>query len=363
MSTPSTTSPPAAAQEPESFAAHPDYASVSRDVRPAGPRYRNEIGKYHVDRDSNCAECGRCIETCQFGVHTRPEGYRRMVRPLDYRCIGPNCGGDGRDCVQACPQHALSISVNPVYETLGDYRWTPDLLCSNWQMAEQGHPPAPHLESEVGNSGGGFDRLRLRYPERRPADLRKEDISTRLRINRRNDTREKVTIDVPWYGGGMSFGSTNIRALLAKARTAKAFNTFTCTGEGGYPERFVPYADHVITQVATGLFGVREETIQRARIVEFKYAQGAKPGLGGHLLGDKNTPPVAALRETVVGVSLFSPFPFHSVYSVEDHKKHLDWIAHVNPRALLSAKVSTPGDVDMVAMFFLAMFGAAPVPP
>ena len=169
-------------------------------------------------------------------------------------------------------------------------------------------------------------------------------------LNRRNDSRAKVQIDVPWYGGGMSFGSTNIRVLLGKARVAKAFNTFTCTGEGGYPDRFIPYQDHVITQVATGLFGVREETIQRARIVEFKYAQGAKPGLGGHLLGDKNTPSVAALRETVVGVSLFSPFPFHSVYSVEDHKKHLDWMAHVNPRALLSAKVSTPGDVDMVAV-------------
>ena len=106
----------------------------------------------------------------------------------------------------------------------------------------------------------------------------------------------------------------------------------------------------MITQVATGLFGVREETIQRARIVEFKYAQGAKPGLGGHLLGDKNTPAVAAMREAVVGISLFSPFPFHSVYSVEDHKKHLDWITHVNPRRLLSAKVSTPTDVDMVAV-------------
>jgi glutamate synthase domain-containing protein 2 len=106
----------------------------------------------------------------------------------------------------------------------------------------------------------------------------------------------------------------------------------------------------VITQVATGLFGVREETIQRAPVVEFKYAQGAKPGLGGHLLGDKVTPPVAAMREAVVGCPLFSPFPFHSVYSVEDHKKHLDWIAHVNPRALISAKVSTPVDVDMVAV-------------
>ena len=118
----------------------------------------------------------------------------------------------------------------------------------------------------------------------------------------------------------------------------------------GYPDRMAAYSDHVITQVATGLFGVREETIQRAPIVEFKYAQGAKPGLGGHLLGDKNTPVVAAMREAVVGTSLFSPFPFHSVYSVEDHKKHLDWIAHINPDALLSAKVSTPIDVDMVAV-------------
>jgi len=106
----------------------------------------------------------------------------------------------------------------------------------------------------------------------------------------------------------------------------------------------------MITQVATGLFGVREETIQRARIVEFKYAQGAKPGLGGHLLGSKNTPAVAAMREAVVGRRLFSPFPFHSVYSIEDHKKHLDWIAHVNRTTLLSAKVSTPNDVEMVAV-------------
>ena len=106
----------------------------------------------------------------------------------------------------------------------------------------------------------------------------------------------------------------------------------------------------MITQVATGLFGVREESIQRVKIVEFKYAQGAKPGLGGHLLGDKNTPAVAKMREAVPGVSLFSPFPFHSVYSIEDHKKHVDWILAMNPDALVSSKVSTPNDVDMVAV-------------
>jgi len=56
------------------------------------------------------------------------------------------------------------------------------------------------------------------------------------------------------------------------------------------------------------------------------------------------------MREAVTGNSLFSPFPFHSVYSVEDHKKHVDWIKEVNPKALISVKVSSPTDVDMVAV-------------
>jgi glutamate synthase domain-containing protein 2/ferredoxin len=340
-----------AAQSADEYRTRPDYAEVTREVRPAAPRYRNEIGKFGVYRSAKCASCGRCVEICQHGVHTRPRGYGPVIRPFDYRCIGFDCEKTDRYCISACPEGALSLAENPAFATLGDRRWTPDLLVATWEMAETGHAPRPHLESERGGSGGGFDKLRFRFPATPPPGLRKQDINTELLLNRReHDDRPKLKCDVPWYGGGMSFGSTNIRVLLAKARAAKAWNTFSCTGEGGYPERFIPYADHVITQVATGLFGVREETIQRAPIVEFKYAQGAKPGLGGHLLGDKNTPAVAAIREAVQGFSLFSPFPFHSVYSVEDHKKHLDWIAHTNPRALLSAKVSTPTDVDMVAV-------------
>lgn len=334
----------------ENFLDCPEYAEVTRDVRSVPPRYRNELGKFRVHRSSTCQQCGRCVAVCEYGVHTRPDGYRLIIRPFDYRCIGPDCEKSDACCLKTCPQNALSLTTNPAFETLGDYRWTPELITSTWQMAETGHPPGPGRECEIGASGGGFDRIRLKFPAAPPGGLRPEDISTEIHLNRRNDSRQRLKIDVPWYGGGMSFGSTSINAILSRARTAKAWNTLTCTGEGGYVDRLIPYADHVITQVATGLFGVREETIQRAPVVEFKYAQGAKPGLGGHLLGDKNTPPVAAMREAVVGVPLFSPFPFHSVYSIEDHKKHIDWIAHVNPKALISAKVSTPADVDMVAV-------------
>ncbi len=231
---------------------------------------------------------------------------------------------------------------------LGDARWPAELILATWEAARTGHYPA-HLEHQVGKSGGGLDRLRFKFlPEDRwlPPD---EAIDLSLPLNRR-PYDPKITIDVPWYGGGMSFGSVSEQVMVSRARAAQEWNTFTSTGEGGYPPGLVPYKDHVITQIATGMFGVREETIQYARIVEFKYAQGAKPGLGGHLLGDKATVAVAEMRESVPWVSLFSPFPFHSVYSVEDHRKHVDWVKTINPDALVSVKVSTPTDVDMVAV-------------
>jgi glutamate synthase domain-containing protein 2 len=239
----------------------------------------------------------------------------------------------------------------------GDMRWTYALIASTHQQARDGLPDGKQ-EFRIGGSGGGFDRLTFVFEltdewQRLPTDGWLADpagFDLSLPLNRRGDGRPELRIPLPWYGAGMSFGSVGLPVMLNRARAAQFLGTFTSTGEGGYPEALIPYADSIITQVATGLFGVREATIQRARLVEIKYAQGAKPGLGGHLLGNKNTESVAQEREAVQGTSLFSPFPFHSVYSVEDHKKHVDWLKHVNPHALISVKVSTPTDVDMVAV-------------
>jgi len=232
---------------------------------------------------------------------------------------------------------------------MGDSRWPAELILSTWHQAATGHPPENGLEYRTGNSGGGFDLLDFKFLAEDRWTPDSESINLAIPLNRRGFGKE-IEIAVPWYGGGMSFGSVSEQVMLARAMAAKEWNTFTSTGEGGYPDSLVMYKDHIITQIATGMFGVREETIQHARIVEFKYAQGAKPGLGGHLLGDKTTVTVAKMRESVPWVSLFSPFPFHSVYSVEDHKKHVDWVKTINPTALVSVKVSTPVDVDMVAV-------------
>ncbi len=300
-----------------------------------------------VDR-SRCTDCTLCVVSCQYHVHRRIEGKTSLEEPIHSRCIGAECKENDWCCVHVCPWEALEIVKDPVDTVLGDPRWTPVLLRDTYRASKSGLPSKLKPEEQIGASGGGFDKLILAASQPGVAAV-KGPVNLSIPLNRRR-TGPNMRISLPVYGGGMSYGSISLNVMLGRAMAAQEIGSLTSTGEGGYPDELIPYKDSIITQVATGLFGVREETIQRARMIEFKYAQGAKPGLGGHLLGEKNTPQVAAMREAVPGTNLFSPFPFHSVYSVEDHKKHVDWIRSIHPEVLVSVKVSTPADVDMVAV-------------
>jgi hypothetical protein len=159
----------------------------------------------------------------------------------------------------------------------GDMRWTQALLVATREQARLGRPGG-EVEFRVGGSGGGFDRLALKFEltdvwqEQHARVAAGEDgwlgdpaeVDLGLDLNRSGDDRPAVRIPIPWYGAGMSFGSVSLNVMLARARAAAALGTFTSTGEGGYPREVAAFADNVITQVATGLFGVSEETI-RAR--------------------------------------------------------------------------------------------------
>lgn len=328
-----------------------DYPPMDENLVAKCPsRFRNSLAVYKVSRTTDCISCGKCAEVCQYGVHVKAG--KRMLAPRCEYCRGSKtCREEGRFCVNNCPVDAIRVGPDPMWEAFGDPRWTQELLATTWHQAQEGMPSDRDFEYKKGQSGGGFDRIDIVFPDEVPdTSFKPEDVDLSIVLNKSNDGRPDVKIGIPFYGGGMSYGSISLDTIIARAKAYKAFNSFTCSGEGGYPDELKPYDDHVITQVATGLFGVREETIQRVRMVEFKYAQGAKPGLGGHLLGDKNTPAVASMREAVQGTSLFSPFPFHSVYSIEDHKKHVDWIKEINPKTLVSVKVSGASDVDMVAV-------------
>jgi glutamate synthase domain-containing protein 2/Fe-S-cluster-containing hydrogenase component 2 len=318
-------------------------------AKPIPERFSIKHGEWRVMVDRTaCTNCTLCVVSCKYDVHRRTDGKVSLDEPIHSRCIGLSCKDNDWCCMNVCPWDALAIVKDPTDTVLGDPRWTPHLLRETYRIARSGSPTNFTPEEQIGDSGGGFDEMVLAktLPRVKPAV---GPIDLTMPLNRRGIGPE-ISLALPVYGGGMSYGSISLDVMLGRAMAAKEIGTFTCTGEGGYPDELLPFAENIITQVATGLFGVREETIRRARMIEFKYAQGAKPGLGGHLLGEKNTPEVASMREAVPGTNLFSPFPFHSVYSVEDHKKHVDWIRSIHPDVLVSVKVSTPSDVDMVAV-------------
>ncbi len=104
-----------------------------------------------------------------------------------------------------------------------------------------------------------------------------------------------------------------------------------------------------IRQVASGRFGVTTAYLAGAEQLEIKVAQGAKPGEGGELPGDKVTPYIAGLRRAAPGVTLISPPPHHDIYSIEDLAELIYDLRMVNPRAGISVKLVAGTGIGTIA--------------
>jgi glutamate synthase domain-containing protein 2 len=102
------------------------------------------------------------------------------------------------------------------------------------------------------------------------------------------------------------------------ARAATEMGTLWNTGEGGLHPRLHKYGNNTIVQVASGRFGVHPEYLDVGRVVEIKIGQGAKPGIGGHLPGEKVGAEVSSTRMIPKGTDALSPAPQHDIYSIED---------------------------------------------
>ncbi|MDR0218389.1 MAG: glutamate synthase large subunit [Enterobacteriaceae bacterium] len=143
----------------------------------------------------------------------------------------------------------------------------------------------------------------------------------------------------------MSIGALSPEAHEALAEAMNTLGGFSNSGEGGEdPARYGTKKVSRIKQVASGRFGVTPAYLSSASVIQIKVAQGAKPGEGGQLPGDKVTPYIARLRYSIPGVTLISPPPHHDIYSIEDLAQLIFDLKQVNPDALISVKlVSEPG--------------------
>ena len=143
----------------------------------------------------------------------------------------------------------------------------------------------------------------------------------------------------------MSIGALSPEAHEALAVAMNRLGGRSNSGEGGEdPRRFNSERNSAIKQVASGRFGVTAHYLVNAEVLQIKVAQGAKPGEGGQLPGDKVSVEIAALRNARPGVTLISPPPHHDIYSIEDLAQLIFDLKQINPKAMISVKlVSEPG--------------------
>jgi len=143
----------------------------------------------------------------------------------------------------------------------------------------------------------------------------------------------------------MSIGALSPEAHEALAVAMNRLGGQSNSGEGGEdPARFNSERNSKIKQVASGRFGVTAHYLMNAEVIQIKVAQGAKPGEGGQLPGDKVSAEIASLRFSTPGVTLISPPPHHDIYSIEDLAQLIFDLKQINSKALISVKlVSEPG--------------------
>ena len=133
--------------------------------------------------------------------------------------------------------------------------------------------------------------------------------------------KKPLVLQNPVYISHMSFGALSREAKIALAKGSAMAMSAMCSGEGGILPEEMEAADRYIFEYVANMYSVTPEILRRVDAIEIKIGQGTKPGMGGHLPGDKVTPEIAALRGKPVGQDVVSPSRFEEINTPEDLKR------------------------------------------
>jgi methylamine---glutamate N-methyltransferase subunit C len=136
---------------------------------------------------------------------------------------------------------------------------------------------------------------------RYPLEGYRERCATDVVLGARHAT-EPIHIDVPITIAGMSFGALSAQAKEALGRGASAVGTSTTTGDGGMTAEEREHSSKLVYQVLPSRYGMNPDDLRRADAIEVVVGQGAKPGGGGMLLGQKISERVAEMRDLPEGI-------------------------------------------------------------
>ena len=281
--------------------------------------------EFRIVRDKDlCINCGCCVRQCCFDVHSFADDGKTVISNST-ACVACH------RCVDLCPTGALRVE-----KYVCDYRenanWTARYQKEICRQADTGST----LLSAMGNPEPYpiyFDKILLNAaqvtnpsidPLREPMEIRTilGRKPEKLQVEHKGKSVTKmppqVVVETPILFSAMSFGSISLNAQKSLAMAARDLGTLFNTGEGGLHPDLHDYGDCAVVQVASGRFGVNKDYLNNSRYIEIKIGQGAKPGIGGHLPGEKVNVEVSNARMIPVGSDAISPAPHHDIYSIED---------------------------------------------
>ena len=285
--------------------------------------------EFMVERDDfKCIRCRVCERQCSFEVHAYDMEDDQMTED-EMKCVG--C----QRCVEYCPTRALVVKPQ-ISDIRPNANWTYRLIKDIDKQADTGGMLLSSMGCEAGQRIY-WDHLLLNAsqvtnpsidPLREPMELRtyigrKPDklelvVGKKGRPRLKEEPAPQLELAAPIMFGALSYGAVSYNVCESLARAATEAGTFCNTGEGGLHKDFYKYGANTIVQCASGRFGVSKDYLMAGAGIEIKIGQGAKPGIGGHLPGEKVDEDVSATRMIPVGTDALSPAPHHDIYSIED---------------------------------------------
>jgi len=170
-----------------------------------------------------------------------------------------------------------------------------------------------------------------------------DPVDTRTVIGRH--AKKPMVLENPVYISHMSFGALSREIKTALAKGSCMAKTAMCSGEGGILPEEREAAYKYIFEYVPNKYSVTDENLQAADAIEIKIGQGTKPGMGGHLPGEKVTEEIAALRGKKAGEDIQSPSKFSEIQSKEDLKKMVDMLRERSGGRLVGIKIAA-GNIE-----------------
>lgn len=271
-----------------------------------------------------------------------------------YRCM--MCGyvfdeeKEGRKLadLEACPVCAVDVSMFELVEqkenqsdeipSAGKSRYMNEIH----EMAKTGKSISGAMGTQMDMPS--WDEVLLLGAQLDPMPLNDDDeVITRTVIGR--NAKQPMILESPVYVSHMSFGALSREAKIALAKGSALAKTAMCSGEGGILPEEREAAYKYIFEYVPNKYSVNDENLRASDAIEIKIGQGTKPGMGGHLPGEKVTPEIAAMRGRKPGTDIQSPSKFPEINSPEDLRAMVNMLRERSGGRPIGVKISA-GNIE-----------------